>query len=63
MNYVKARPEIMHVIFLEQGYVWLRGAALVEMNTRSLSLTATFQRTIAALAGGGSDTHVPVRGV
>lgn len=38
-------------------------AALVEMNARSLSLTATFQRTIAALAGGGSDAPVPVRGV
>lgn len=39
-------------------------AALVEMNyTRSLSLTATFQSTVAALAGGGSDAHVPVRGV
>lgn len=32
-------------------------------NTRSLSPPATFQRTIAALAGGGPDTHVPVRGV
>lgn len=54
--------EVMHVTFLERGFAWLCVSVLVEVNILDCDLLPP-QRAIAVLAGGGSQSCIPVRDV